>query len=364
MIYAKLAKLNFLFLFITIILAIIGFFALYSAAGGNVDPWAKKHIIRFALSFIMLIILALIDIRILYKHSYIIFILFLFLLVSVEVIGTFGLGAKRWIYIFGVSIQPSELVKVAIILALSKYYHDLRFERIGKIRNIFIPLFIIFIPSILILNQPDLGTSIMILLLGLAIMFLAGVKLWKFFLGLIITLIAMPVFWNNLKPYQHRRVLAFFNPESDPMGTGYHLIQSKIALGSGNITGKGFLYGTQSYLEFLPEKQTDFIFTLIGEEFGFIGVIFLLILFLLIIFISYYISYKSKHIFGKILSLGIAINIFLYVFSNTAMVTGLIPVVGVPLPLISYGGTSMISVMISFGLLMNVNVHSHLRKFN
>ena len=364
MIFAKLVKLNYLLLFVIILLSIIGFLTLYSAAGGAVDPWAKKHIIRFFISFILLIILALINIKIFYKHAYTIFLLFLLLLASVEIAGTFGLGAKRWIYIFGISIQPSELIKVTIILALSKYYHDLRYDRISKIRNLIIPSFIIFIPFLLVLIQPDLGTSIMILLLGLSIMFIAGVRLWKFFLGLVISLIAMPLIWNNLKPYQHKRILVFLNPESDPLGTGYHLIQSKIALGSGGITGKGYLQGTQSYLEYLPEKQTDFIFTLIGEEFGFIGTIFVLILFLLIIFLSYYISYKSNNVFGRILSVGIALNLFLYVFSNTSMVTGLIPVVGVPLPLISYGGTAMLAVMISFGLLMNVAVHSHLKKLN
>ena len=362
MILAKLTKLNFLFLFIIILLSIIGFFALYSAASGNIEPWSKKQIIRFSITFLLLITISLIDTKFFYKYAYMFFFLSLLLLASVEIAGTFGLGAKRWVHIFGISIQPSELVKVTIILALSKYYHALRFDRIGKIRNIFFPLCIVLAPFFLVLLQPDLGTSVMILLLGLSIIFIAGVRLWKFLLGFILSLIAMPLIWNNFKPYQHRRVLAFLNPESDPLGSGYHLIQSKIALGSGGLTGKGFLQGTQSYLEYLPEKQTDFIFTLIGEEFGFIGTIFILILFLLIIILSYYISFKSNHVFGKILSVGVSLNFFLYVFSNTAMVTGLIPVVGVPLPLISYGGTAMLSVMVSFGLLMNIAVNRHLRK--
>ena len=364
MIIAKLKKLNFLFIFIIILLSIIGFFALYSAANGNFDPWAKKQIIRFSLAFIVLVIIALMDIKIFYKHAYTIFFLCLLLLVSVEIVGTFGLGAKRWIRIFGINAQPSEFIKISIILALSKYYHDLRFDRIGKITNLLIPLFIIFIPFLLVLIQPDLGTSVMILLLGISIMFIAGIRIWKFFFGLIVSFIALPLFWNNLKLYQQKRILAFINPESDPLGAGYHLIQSKIALGSGGLTGKGYLQGTQSYLEYLPEKQTDFIFTLIGEEFGFLGLIFLLVLFIFILILSYYIGYKSNHVFGRILSAGVGINIFLYVFSNTSMVTGLIPVVGVPLPLVSYGGTALLSVMISFGLLMNVNVHSQLRKLD
>ena len=364
MILEKLAKLNFLFLFIIILLSIIGFFALYSAAGGSIDPWAKKQIIRFSVTFVLLIIISILDIKFLYKYAYIFFFLSFLLLASIEVVDTFDFRANRWIRIFGISIQPSELIKVTIILALSKYYHDLRFDRLGQIRNLFIPFCIIIIPFLFVLLQPDLGTALMILLLGFSIIFIAGVRLWKFVFGLIMLIIAMPLIWNHLKPYQHKRIMAFLNPESDPLGSGYHLIQSKIALGSGGLSGKGFLQGTQSYLEYLPEKQTDFIFTLIGEEFGFIGTIFLLILFLLIIILSYYISFKSNHVFGRILSVGVSLNFFLYVFSNASMITGLIPVVGVPLPLISYGGTAMLSVMISFGLLMNVSVNGHLKKLD
>ena len=364
MMFAKLKKLNFLFLFIIILLSIIGFFALYSAAGGSYDPWAKKHFIRLIIALIILLSIVLIDIKFFYKQAYTFFLLSLLLLILVEFAGTFGLGAKRWINFYGLSIQPSELIKVTIIIALSRYYHDLKFENIGKIINLLFPLFIIFVPFLFVLIQPDLGTSLMILILGVSIMFISGVRIWKFFLSLILSLIAMPLIWNNLESYQHRRILAFLNPESDPLGAGYHLIQSKIALGSGGVAGKGYLQGTQSYLEFLTEKQTDFIFTLIGEEFGFIGLIFILILFFLLIIISYYISLKSTHVFGKILSIGISINLFLYVFLNTSMVTGLIPIVGVPLPLISYGGTAILSIMISFGLLMNVSIHSNLKKLN
>jgi len=359
----KLYKLNFIFLFIVFVLSVVGFFALYSASKGSFDPWAKKQIIRFSISFIILIFISLIDIKLIYKYAYYIFALSLLLLISVEISGTIGFGAKRWINIFGISLQPSEIIKVSIIIALSRYYNDLKFENIGKIIFLIFPLLLIFIPFTFVLFQPDLGTSIMILFLGLTIMFIAGVKLWKFIFGLIALLIITPFIWNNLKLYQQKRILAFLNPELDPLGTGYHLIQSKIALGSGSLFGKGYLKGTQSYLEYLPEKQTDFIFTLIGEEFGFLGAIFILVLFLLLIIISYYISYKSKNIFGKILSIGVSINLFLYVFSNTAMVTGIIPVVGVPLPLISYGGTAMLSIMISFALLMNVSTHSDIKKF-
>jgi len=342
---------------IIILLSLIGMTALYSAAAGNFDPWAKKHIIRFVISLISLFFISLIDIKYIYKYSYSFFFLSLLLLFSVEIFGIFGRGAGRWIQIFGVSIQPSEIIKVSIILALAKFYHSLRFDRIGNIRNLFFPMIIIAIPFILTVMQPDLGTSMTIFLLGICIMFIAGVKIWKFVVGLLIMVISYPFFWNSIKPYQQKRILSFLNPESDPLGQGYQLIQSKIALGSGSLTGKGFLEGTQSYLEYLPEKQTDFIFTLIGEEFGFIGTIFVISLYSLLILIAFYISMKSFYVFGRILSLGVALNLFIYVILNMAMVTGLMPVVGIPLPLLSFGGTAMLSVMISFGLLLNVDLH-------
>ena len=358
----KILSINLLFIFVIILLTLIGTAALYSAAKGNFDPWAIKHIIRFGICLIMIMVIASIDLKIIYKFSYHIFIICLLLLISVEIVGTFGKGAARWIKIFGVTFQPSEIIKVSIILALAKFYHDIRFDKIGKIYNLIFPLLVILIPSIFIIFQPDLGTAITVLLLGSILMFLAGVKIWKFILGLLIVLFSMPFLWSNIKPYQKKRILSFLNPESDPLGQGYQLTQSKIALGSGSLTGKGFLEGTQSYLEYLPEKQTDFIFTLIGEEFGFIGIIFVMFLFFILIVIGFYISIKSYHIFGRLLSLGVATNIFIYVFFNMAMVIGLMPVVGIPLPLISYGGTAMLSVMISFGLLLNAEIHYNYKK--
>jgi rod shape determining protein RodA len=212
--------------------------------------------------------------------------------------------------------------------------------------------------------QPDLGTSLSILILGAFILFLAGIRFWKFILGFIITLVSIPIFLQSIKPYQRDRIISFLNPESDPLGKGYQLIQSKIALGSGGATGKGFLQGTQSYLEYLPEKQTDFIFTLIGEEFGFLGTIFIILLFILLIAVCYFISIKCFHSYGRILALGVASNIFIYVFMNIAMVSGLMPVVGIPLPLISYGGSVMLSIMISIGLVLNVELNYNLKKLD
>ena len=208
----------------------------------------------------------------------------------------------------------------------------------------------------------ELGTSFNILMLGIIVMFTAGVRIWKFLLGFVVFVVSLPFMWNFIKPYQQKRILSFLDPESDPLGQGYQLIQSKIALGSGGFSGKGFLQGSQSYLEYLPEKQTDFIFTLIGEEFGFLGTIFILVLFITLIMISIYISIKSSHLFGRILSAGVGTNLFLYVVFNMSMVTGLMPVVGIPLPLLSYGGTAMLSIMISFGLLLNADINYNLKK--
>ena len=357
-------QLNFLFIFIVTLLSIIGIFALYSAADGSFYPWAIRHGIRYCIFFILMIAIALIDLKLIYKYAYFFFIITLLLLISVEIIGSFGKGAARWIKIFGISIQPSEIIKISIILSLAKYYHSLKFQHIGSILYLFFPILIIIIPFFLVLIQPDLGTSISIFILGIMMLFISGIKIWKFVLGIFLTIGSFPFLWNLIKPYQQKRILSFLNPESDPLGQGYQLIQSKIALGSGGLSGKGFLEGTQSYLEYLPEKQTDFIFTLIGEEFGFLGAIFVLALYIILILICFYSSIKSYHIFGRIISLGIASNLFLYVLLNMFMVTGLMPVVGIPLPLLSYGGSAMLSIMISFGLLLNIDVNYNIKKIN
>ena len=364
MIFEKIKNLNYLLIFLLILISFIGAAGLYSAADGSYQPWASKHLVRFYVFLLMAIVISFIDIKIIYKYSYALFALTLLLLISVEIIGVLGKGSTRWIRVFGFSIQPSELVKITIILALAKFYHDIKFENIKKIRYLFFPFLILAIPFGFVVIQPDLGTSLSILILGAFILFLAGIKLWKFILGLIITVVSIPIFLQSIKPYQRDRIISFLNPESDPLGKGYQLIQSKIALGSGGATGKGFLQGTQSYLEYLPEKQTDFIFTLIGEEFGFLGTIFIIFLFILLIAVCYFISIKCFHSYGRILALGVASNIFIYVFMNIAMVSGLMPVVGIPLPLISYGGSVMLSIMISIGLVLNVELNYNLKKLN
>tara|TARA_Y100001970_G_C14252707_1_gene873025 strand:- start:1806 stop:2906 length:1101 start_codon:yes stop_codon:yes gene_type:complete len=364
MIFVKIKNLNFLLIFLLALLSFIGAAGLYSAADGSYEPWASKHLIRFLVFLILAISISLIDIKNIYRYAYLFFILSLLLLISVEIIGVLGKGATRWIRIFGFSIQPSEIVKITIIMALAKFYHEVKFENIKKISYLFFPFLILIIPFFLVIIQPDLGTSLSILLLGILILFLVGIRIWKFILGFLITLISIPVLLQFVKPYQKSRIISFLNPESDPLGQGYQLIQSKIALGSGGITGKGFLQGTQSYLEYLPEKQTDFIFTLIGEEFGFLGSIFIILIFLLIISICYFVSIKSSHTFGKIVAIGVGSNLFIYVFMNIAMVSGLMPVVGIPLPLVSYGGSVMLSVMISMGLVLNVELNYNVKKFN
>ena len=356
MIFEKIKKLNYLFLFIILIISTIGFLALFSASNGSLDPWAKKQIIRFIICFVLLISISLIDIKILYKYTYIIFFLSFLLLASVEIAGTFGLGAKRWIRIFGISIQPSELIKITIILALSKYYHNLKFENIGKVISVVFPLIVILSSCAFVLIQPDLGTTIIILLLGTIIMFVAGTKIWKFVLSLLVFLISLPIFWNNLKPYQHKRVLSFLDPESDPLGAGYHSIQSKIAIGSGGFWGKGLFAGTQSRLNFLPEKHTDFIFSVFAEETGFFGVILLISLFTFIILKGLNIAFRAADRFGFFLSLGLIISIAFYIIFNIGMTVGIFPITGIPLPFVSYGGSSLITNYFAVGLLLNVEM--------
>ena len=360
----KIQNLNYLLIFLVVLITFIGAAGLYSAADGSFNPWASRHLIRFAVFLLLSIIIAFIDIRLIYKYSYLIFLLFFLLLLSVELFGVFGKGATRWISLFGFSLQPSELVKIGIILALAKFYHDLKFDNVKKISYLFFPFLILFFPFILVAIQPDLGTALSIIILGSFILFASGLRIWKFVFGIFIFIISIPILLNFLKPYQKDRVISFLNPEGDALGRGYQLIQSKIALGSGGLSGKGFLEGTQSYLQYLPEKQTDFIFTLIGEEFGFIGTIFIIFLFLLLITICFYVSIKCSHVFGRILSIGVGTNLFIYVIMNISMVSGLVPVVGIPLPLISYGGSAMLSIMISIGLLLNMELNANIKKIN
>ncbi|TVR98868.1 MAG: rod shape-determining protein RodA [Rhodospirillales bacterium] len=335
----------------------IGAAMLYSAANASFEPWAIRHIARFVISVGIMLAVAMTDIRFWLRHAYGIYLATLALLAAVEVMGSVGMGAQRWIDLGIINLQPSELMKIALVLALARYFHGVNVEHIGRVTVLVIPLALIAAPAALVLRQPDLGTALMLLLGGGLMLFAAGVRLWKFALLAAGAMIAAPIAWQSLHDYQRTRILTFLAPETDPLGAGYHIIQSKIALGSGGVFGKGYLQGTQSHLNFLPEKQTDFIFTMLAEEFGLVGGVVLIGIYVLILAYGFAIAFSSRHHFGRLLAIGVNITLFLYLFINVAMVMGLIPVVGVPLPLVSYGGTAMLSLMFGFGLTMSVWVH-------
>ncbi len=339
------------------LLASIGFTALYSAAGGSFDPWAGKQMIRYSVFMIGTIIIALVDIRFWYRIAYPFYFTCLVLLVIVDLMGVIGMGAQRWINLGFIQIQPSELTKIAVVMALAKYFHSADAQDMKSLRFLLIGVSFLIAPFLLVATQPDLGTSGVIVMAGLAMFFLAGAPIWIFLVGAAAAAAAAPMGWLLLHDYQKQRVLTFLDPERDPLGAGYHITQSKIALGSGGFEGKGFLKGTQSHLDFLPEKQTDFIFTLWVEEWGFFGGVFILMVIGMILGYGAWIAMRCRHSFGRLLAFGLMINFSIYVFINVSMVMGLIPVVGVPLPLVSYGGTAMMSVMIGFGLMMSCNVY-------
>jgi len=353
----KLLNLHWLLIILLCFTAAVGVAMLYSAANGDLRPWALRHLIRFGVGFVVMVGVALIDVRIWLRYAYGFYAISLVLLILVEVMGYVGMGAQRWLDLGYFNLQPSELMKIALVLALARYFHGLSLEEVERPTRLFAPLVMIFAPVGLVLRQPDLGTALMLVMASGAIFFVAGVRMWKFGLVTVSGLVAAPVGWQFMHEYQKQRVLTFLNPESDPLGAGYHIIQSKIALGSGGLTGKGYMQGTQGHLNFLPEMQTDFIFTMLAEEFGLFGGLALLGLYTLLLIYGVAISMRSNSQFGRLVAMGVTVTFFLYVFINIAMVMGLIPVVGVPLPLISYGGTAMMTLLIGFGLLIGVWVH-------
>ncbi len=353
----KLWQINWSLIALLTVIASVGFLTLYSAANGSLEPWAIKQMIRFGMGITLMIAVAVVDIRVWIRHAYIIYAVSLVLLVAVEIKGTIGMGAQRWIDLGFIQLQPSEITKIALILSLARYFHGAALQDIGRPTFLIPPLTLVLLPIALVLKQPDLGTAMMLLMSSGAIFFMAGVRMWKFGLVLAGGLGAIPVAWQFLREYQKKRVIIFMNPEQDPLGAGYHITQSKIALGSGGLFGKGYMSGTQSRLNFLPEKQTDFIFTMYAEEWGMMGGVFLLFLYSLLIAYGYAIAMRCRSQFGRLVALGITSTFFLYVFINTAMVMGLVPVVGVPLPLISYGGTAMLSLLFGWGLVMSAYIH-------
>jgi len=331
---------------------------LYSAGGGHFRPWLLRQMTFFTIFFPIMIFIALTDIKAIHKSCYYLYAANLLLLIIVDLAGHNAMGATRWFRLGPITVQPSEIMKVFTVFALAKYFYSIEADQITKIKNLIIPVLIIIVPVFFIFHQPDLGTASILLITGVSILFLAGVRLWIFVSAGISALIAIPLLWNfMLYDYQKQRVLTFLNPNSDPLGSGYNIIQSKIAIGSGGFLGKGYLQGTQGQLNFLPEKQTDFIFTMLSEELGLIGGVSLIAIYMAIIFIGIRIATNTKHQFGRLLVMGVMNIFFLHMFVNIAMVIGLIPVVGAPLPFISYGGTIMATMMIGFGLVLNIDLN-------
>ena len=337
--------------------AAIGYVALLSAGSGNPDTYAQKHAIRFGFGLVLMLGIAMIDIRVIARFAWLGYLGGIALLVLVLLHGNIGKGAQRWIDIGPIQLQPSELMKIMLVLALASWFHRASWERVGNPLFLIPPAVAVLVPVGLILKQPNLGTALITGMVGAAVFWAAGMRWWKFAIGFAAIGVAAPIAYERLHDYQRARITTFLDPESDPLGAGYNIIQSKIALGSGGLWGKGFLQGTQGHLNFLPEKQTDFIFTMIAEEFGLVGALTTLGALLLVVAFCYLVAFRSKHQFGRLLAIGLGTNYFLYVFVNVAMVTGSIPVGGVPLPLISHGGSAMITVMLGFGLLLSAYVH-------
>ena len=356
--FQKIKNLDYILLISLILLSILSFFVMYSTDGGELLIHSKNHLLKLSTFFIMMLIISFFNIKLWHYFSYFFYFLIILLLIWVSIFGIKVSGSQRWIDLYLIVLQPSELMKIGIILCLAKYYHRISIEKINTFSSILIALVIIILPIILVLAQPDLGTSILIALSGLIILWLGGVKIKYFIVSFITFLISLPFVITVLEPYQKLRILTFLDPDRDPLGAGYQIIQSKIAIGSGGFSGKGFLSGTQSYLDFLPEKHTDFIFTLFSEEFGFLGSIGLIILYTIIILRVIRIGTICRSSFARLFCFGFAFALFIYITVNLSMVLGLLPIVGSPLPIMSYGGSSMLATMIGFGIVMSAKVHS------
>jgi rod shape determining protein RodA len=356
--FQKIKNLDYILLTCILALSILSVFIMYSTDGGEFLYHTKSHLVKLVDFFVLIIVISLFNKKFWHYSSYFLYGAIILLLIWVSIYGLRVSGSQRWIDLYFLVLQPSELMKIGIILCLAKYYHRLSIENVNSFLSISIALSIILIPVIFVLAQPDLGTSILIISSGLIILWLGGVKIKYFFVSFVVFLISLPFVITYLEPYQKLRILTFLNPERDPLGAGYQIIQSKIAIGSGGFSGKGFLQGTQSYLDFLPEKHTDFIFTLFSEEFGFIGSVGLLILYTIIILRIIQIGAISRSSFARLFCFGFAFAIFIYITVNLSMVLGLLPIVGSPLPIMSFGGSSMLATMIGFGIVMSAKVHN------
>jgi len=359
--FDKLLVIDYFLILIIILIGAISVFAIHSTEGGEFSYYTKNHLIRLIAFFVMFLFLSFVKITFWYRKAYLFYLICLFLLIIVFLFGITASGSKRWVNLYFLNLQPSELMKIAIIVCFARYYHRIQSVDIQSYRFLLIPVVLIIIPCYLVITQPDLGTSILIAGSGIFVIWIAGVNIKYFVYSSLLFLVSFPFVISILKPYQKSRILTFFNPERDPLGAGYQIIQSKIAIGSGGFFGKGYLKGTQSYLEFLPEKHTDFIFTLFSEEFGFLGSIILMFLYILLISRVISIGFFVRSFFAKLYCFGFASAIFLYVFVNIAMVLGLLPIVGAPLPIMSYGGSSMLSIMLGLSIVMSCKIYSQVQ---
>jgi len=356
--FQKLRSFDFILIFCILCLGVISNLSMYSTDGGQFLYHSKSHFVRFVTFFSMMIILSFINLRFWHSTAYLFYTITLAFLIWASIYGITASGSQRWINLYFINLQPSELMKIAIIVCFARYFHREQMTNINSFKNIIVSIAILILPILLVISQPDLGTSILIAMSGIIVMWLAGFNIKYFVYSGLTLVISLPFVISILKPYQKLRVLSFFNPDRDPLGAGYQIIQSKIAVGSGGLTGKGYLKGTQSYLEFLPEKHTDFIFTLFSEEHGFVGSLILLILYAVLIFRILNIGSKSRSYFGKLFCYGFGSAIFVYVAVNMSMVLGLLPIVGSPLPIMSYGGSSMLATMIGLSIVMSTKIHS------
>lgn len=353
----KLGLMNWGMVLLVCMIGTIGFMALYSAGGGDIYRFASKHAARFALGFCVMITTALISIRFWRQMAWPLYFISVAMLIYVDVMGHIGMGAQRWINLGVIKLQPSEIMKPAAILALAAFFEKRDAANASRFTTVVMAALIILFPVGVVAVQPDLGTGTALLFAGASLMILAGVSWWYFIVGGVTAVSLIPIGWHFMHEYQRNRVRIFLDPESDPLGTGYHITQSKIAMGSGGLTGKGYLEGTQSKLNFLPEKQTDFIFTLWTEEWGMMGGMFLLSLFMLTFLYGLFIALSCRQNFSRLMAMGLTMNIAIYVFINAAMVMGLLPVVGIPMPLVSHGGTAMLAVMFCYGLILSASIH-------
>ena len=356
--FQKIKNLDFVLLTCILILGIISLATMYSTDSGEVLFHTKSHFVKFIIFTLLMLIVSFFNIRLWFSLGYFSYLAVVAMLIWTIHFGITASGSQRWIDLYFINIQPSELMKIFIILCLAKFFHRKRLENVNSFYSVIISLIIIFLPMSLVIIQPDLGTALLISISGIIVLWFAGLNHKYFFYSLLITIVSLPFIISFLKPYQKLRVLTFLNPDRDPLGAGYQIIQSKIAVGSGGLFGKGFLKGTQSYLEFLPEKHTDFIFTLFSEEFGFFGSVFLLLIYAIIIYRIIKIGAISRSYFAKLFCYSFGASMFVYIIINMSMVLGLLPIVGSPLPIMSYGGSSMLATMIGFGIVMSAKVHS------